>query len=458
MAPRSAADRAALKAANRRLAAVGAVLEDPDLVASPEWVQFETTHACNLECPHCGTHGTEERRREYNQERKGMDRGLFSEVAADALSSADEVTLSVSGEPLATPGLESILEEIEPYGARLNLVTNGTTLSAKRVSLLLPVAGHIKVSLDGATPAVLEATRKGARWAAVLHKVRVLTRAIELAADHIQRPRLQLSVVAMASNLRELPWLVRLAHVLDIRNVAVASVVIHFPHLADEALDRQPALYNACRAETLAVAEELGVHLVLPPEFPDVAPDPEASPEGEHLLIKDLAADYYEKVPPLESAFEMEEVDAEARRAVDLMLERRASREDRSEEDGLTAAGSEINRRFDQVLDLHGERLREREEHPEETVKYCLFLHRRAYVSATGKVTPCCTLGRPELGAVGDGTTLDDVWHGEAYAEFRRRFYSDDPFDCCKDCWFVKQIPRSRFLKRIRGEGTAGEV
>ncbi|NRA97127.1 MAG: radical SAM protein [Planctomycetes bacterium] len=449
-----------LKELNRKLSALGALLEDETISSMPEWVQFQTTYVCNLECPHCSTHGTEERRREYNYERKGMDRELLSDVAAKSLPAADEVTLSVSGEPLATPGLEKLLDEFEPYGAKLNLVTNGTTLSPQRLSYLIPIAGHIKVSLDGATPTVLETTRKGARWTSVLQKVRLLMRTIELLPAGFERPRVQISAVAMASNLRELPWLIRLAKVLGIKTVGVAPIIVHFDHLADEVLDKHQAFYNACREEAVEVARVLNVHLFLPPAFSDVQPDPTAVPRGGKLMIPDLPDDYYETVPPLDSAFDAEEIEEQARRTVQMITARLSKDDSRGAQaiDHAAAVEALAEAKVESVLASNSERLARMDEESGEEVKYCAFLHRRAYVSETGVVTPCCTLGRPTLGKIGEDGDLAQIWNGGDYTEFRRRFYSDDPVDCCKGCWYARYIPRRRLLDRVFGVTAAGEV
>jgi MoaA/NifB/PqqE/SkfB family radical SAM enzyme len=62
------------------------------------------------------------------------------------------------------------------------------------------------------------------------------------------------------------------------------------------------------------------------------------------------------------------------------------------------------------------------------------------YVSAEGHVHPCCFVPFVEhnrettiLGNAFD-QPLPAIWNGAAYQEFRRRFLSDQPFDCCKDC------------------------
>ena len=65
---------------------------------------------------------------------------------------------------------------------------------------------------------------------------------------------------------------------------------------------------------------------------------------------------------------------------------------------------------------------------------------RLAYVTAQGNALPCCIA--PFTDAPYESITLGNylrdgveaVWHGEAYAEFRRRLYSSDPPASCRGC------------------------
>src|SRR5215212_1802113 len=63
-----------------------------------------------------------------------------------------------------------------------------------------------------------------------------------------------------------------------------------------------------------------------------------------------------------------------------------------------------------------------------------------AYVSADGNVYPCCFVPfveqNRETTILGNAfeQPLAEIWNGPRYQEFRRRFLSDRPFDCCKDC------------------------
>lgn len=62
------------------------------------------------------------------------------------------------------------------------------------------------------------------------------------------------------------------------------------------------------------------------------------------------------------------------------------------------------------------------------------------YVTAHGKVLPCCIApfahqDFPGM-VLGDlaRASLEEVWQGEAYRRFRERLMSDDPHPCCKMC------------------------
>lgn len=62
------------------------------------------------------------------------------------------------------------------------------------------------------------------------------------------------------------------------------------------------------------------------------------------------------------------------------------------------------------------------------------------YVTAHGKVLPCCIapFAHQDFGSLvlGDLTeqSLEEVWQGARYQEFRRRHQSDEPHPCCRTC------------------------
>jgi MoaA/NifB/PqqE/SkfB family radical SAM enzyme len=62
------------------------------------------------------------------------------------------------------------------------------------------------------------------------------------------------------------------------------------------------------------------------------------------------------------------------------------------------------------------------------------------YVTATGRVMPCCfapfTVKGYDSATLGDaaGAPLAEIWNGPAYRDFRRRLMSDDPHPACSGC------------------------
>jgi radical SAM protein with 4Fe4S-binding SPASM domain len=59
-----------------------------------------------------------------------------------------------------------------------------------------------------------------------------------------------------------------------------------------------------------------------------------------------------------------------------------------------------------------------------------------AYVTSQGVVQPCCMVmgdDRVALGRLGE-QTFPQIWHGEAYAQFRKRLAGDDPPEVCRGC------------------------
>ncbi|WP_436684910.1 radical SAM protein [Micromonospora sp. URMC 106] len=59
-----------------------------------------------------------------------------------------------------------------------------------------------------------------------------------------------------------------------------------------------------------------------------------------------------------------------------------------------------------------------------------------AYITSAGVVQPCCMVmgdDRVSLGRLGE-QSFPQIWHGEAYREFRRRLAGEDPPEVCRGC------------------------
>jgi radical SAM protein with 4Fe4S-binding SPASM domain len=72
----------------------------------------------------------------------------------------------------------------------------------------------------------------------------------------------------------------------------------------------------------------------------------------------------------------------------------------------------------------------------------CSWPWTSAYVTHRGAVQPCCMVmgqDRATLGTLDDGG-FADVWHGDAYRDFRERLLGDDPPEVCRGCSLYRRV------------------
>lgn len=81
-------------------------------------------------------------------------------------------------------------------------------------------------------------------------------------------------------------------------------------------------------------------------------------------------------------------------------------------------------------MPMKSPRLRERR------IPSCIWPWTACYITADAYVTPCCNLADPTV--INFGTlsehTVQEIWHSNQYAAFRRRMVSDDPYPACATC------------------------
>lgn len=424
------------KALNRKLAALRQLVRDNSILDMPQWVSFQNTYICNLRCPHCETHGTPERREYHNNKKRNMSDEMFGRLMAESLPTAEEFTLSLSGEPLATPNFDSLLEQASQYGAKLDLITNGTTLSKRRLAILIPHARRVQISVDGATKLTFEAIRLGAKFEQVMRNVRVLTRASALLPEPV-RPWVSFSYTIMGSNIRELPILVRLAHDLGVPTVNCHFITVLYDYVKNEAVDRHKALYNAYRREAVKAAKTLGILLNLPPPFAGVDACAEGPLGGENMIVGEFPQNYYETLPSTGEFVEDANIEPDAQEIAAIIMGRALQVPSPPEPEIR-----EVEQRWAMLRESYRAPIAEATDNGKKKVKYCHYLHKTIYIHASGDVGPCCIVGAPTLGNA-NTQSVREIWNGDAYNDFRSRFHSDDPYDCCKGCTYITYISRS---------------
>jgi radical SAM protein with 4Fe4S-binding SPASM domain len=368
-----------------------------------------------------------------------MPTELLKKAGNETLPWVNTYCLSLSGEPLLTPDVLNIIGQFSSFKAKLDLTTNGMLLNADMQKNILPFLGRVCFSVDGATKGTYERNRLGAHYEKFIANVKLVTRVIEITG--IADIEVSLACVVMGNNIRELPELIMLAHFLGVRLVYGFFLVVHSENnTANEDVSLHKALYNAYHARASDLAHKYGITIIFPPPFKDVdqkAVDEEISRMQEPAHInKDI-----------KQLIDVDRIENDANRiAPDIKASRFAT-------EGLQENVSpECLRDADylgELLHLHRDKLQRLTEDPNATIKYCDFLQRRIYVQYNGEVGPCCVLGRPTLGNINDNT-INEIWNGEKYNDFRSRFHSAEPYECCRGCGFSQIVPVKDFLKELQ--------
>ncbi len=219
-------------------------------IKGPWRVTFDTNpDQCNLHCIMCEEHALEspkfQARKKLHLPPRIMDFKLIQQVVEDlAGHGLREIIPSTMGEPLMYPDFEKIIELCQKYDIKLNLTTNGTFYKYGAeywARLLMPVLSDIKISFNGATPAVQEAIMRGSRFDKTLSNIKTFLR---IRDEHRMAGGNNVSVTLqptfMEANLKDLPEIVRMACELGIDRVKGHHVWVNFPALKEQSLKRSP--------------------------------------------------------------------------------------------------------------------------------------------------------------------------------------------------------------------------
>ncbi|MFM8321500.1 MAG: SPASM domain-containing protein, partial [Chloroflexota bacterium] len=120
-------------------------------------------------------------------------------------------------------------------GARVELITNGTTLTDKRSRQLIAAGLDLLwVSIDGASPESYSDVRLGAALPKVLENLRHFRRLRK--PSHHPTPAIGIAFVAMRRNINDLPEVIRIGRLLGARHFSVSNVMPYTSELQDEML------------------------------------------------------------------------------------------------------------------------------------------------------------------------------------------------------------------------------
>jgi putative metalloenzyme radical SAM/SPASM domain maturase len=238
----------------------------------PSKLFVEVTTRCNLRCAMCVKQAPGQGLVEGD-----MTAQTFARLAP-AFPHLDALVLNGIGEPMLHRGLEKFIELAKgamPASGWVGFQTNGQLLGRRRAeSLVAAGVDRICISADAVAPDQLKALHGGARLGAIESAAEWL----HDAADRFGRSvSLGLEFVAMRSNLRQLPELVRWAAGHGFGFLIVSHMLPYDAAMAGEAAfsptsDRALEIYRRWRDRAAAEGVDFGRYVGT---FMQISPSPE---------------------------------------------------------------------------------------------------------------------------------------------------------------------------------------
>jgi MoaA/NifB/PqqE/SkfB family radical SAM enzyme len=199
-------------------------------------VYIEPTNACNLECRTCI-------RNDWQETTGFMTSGTFDRIVEGlrTFSPAPLVFFGGFGEPLFHPRIVEMVADMKAIGARVELITNATLLTAETSRRLVEAGLNvIWISLDGARPESYADVRLGAELPKVIANVSAFRDACMVEGgvmyDFPEKQKIGIVFVAMKRNIGDLPDVVRLGSRVGATRFLVTNVLPYTPDMWEQAL------------------------------------------------------------------------------------------------------------------------------------------------------------------------------------------------------------------------------
>jgi MoaA/NifB/PqqE/SkfB family radical SAM enzyme len=179
------------------------------------------------------------------------------------------VCLSQAGEPLLTPYLDEIVQDLKRYSIRLEIITNGMLLDRNGVlERLMNVMGILTVSFDAVSKKLFESIRVGADYDRIIRNISTFNQ-LRMRINSGTRPLLSFNFVMMNENIEELPEFIKMASNLGADYVTANHIVVFHSRLKESSLIFNAGRYNKYIHKAAEVAKRLKMKFNFPPPIPE---------------------------------------------------------------------------------------------------------------------------------------------------------------------------------------------
>ena len=127
------------------------------------------------------------------------------------------------GEPLFHPKTIDWIAKMKALGVKVELITNGTTLTEKKARELIETGLDVLwVSIDGASPETYADVRLGAELPGIIQNMRRFSKMRK--PNHFPTPEIGVAFVAMQRNIADLPEVIKLGKSFRARHFSVSNL------------------------------------------------------------------------------------------------------------------------------------------------------------------------------------------------------------------------------------------
>ncbi len=210
---------------------------------------IEITNRCNLQCQMCI-------QRAWDVASGHMPLATFNDLMTQIgeFPTPPTIHLGGYGEPMFNPNFLDMVRQAKATGARVEITTNATLLTADKAEALLDLnLDRLVVSIDGVTPESYAHIRINGNFQKILDNLRHLYRRKLQRAGRHSNPQVEIAFVAMKSNVGDLQELPRLATRIGAWHIRVSNVIPHTPDMEREILYERALTACTYRASRWAV-------------------------------------------------------------------------------------------------------------------------------------------------------------------------------------------------------------
>ncbi|HTZ11710.1 MAG TPA: radical SAM protein [Candidatus Margulisiibacteriota bacterium] len=228
----------------------------------PKVIHVSVSRACNIHCIMCPINRESVRDKEKFIEFETFQR-LFKEDNQFGFLNFVGI-----GEVFVNKDFPRILEYcFEKNFSALGCTTNLQLISRELAEHMVKNGfQQITASIDGCTKETFEHIRKGASFDKFIETIEYIN-LLKAKYHSLGNPQITFAIVAMNSNIHEFPGLVRLARKLNVNEICVARLHVSKEDLLHESMFFYQEKYNHYYDETIAIAKELEVNVVMPDKF-----------------------------------------------------------------------------------------------------------------------------------------------------------------------------------------------